>query len=88
MAIHDDISNSVIEKAIEKLGRDSFTTFHLIDIFEIHEKDLVIDIQGWSERNWRSIFGKAIKRYSVQTNKIRQVSPPNETPARWKKVTI
>lgn len=88
MAISDDISNNVIENAINQLGRNSFNTFHLIEVLETHENELITDIKSWSVRNWRSIIGKAIKRYSVQTNKISQISPPNETPARWKKVTM
>lgn len=88
MAISDDISNQVIEEAIKLLGRDSFTTFNLITILEQNYGELVSDIKNWSERNWRAIIGKAIKRYSVETNKIRQVSPASETPARWKKVII
>lgn len=88
MAISDDISNQVIENAINRLGRNSFNTFHLIEELEKQEVELISDIKSWSERNWRSIIGKAIKRYSVQTNKINQVSPASETPARWKKVCL
>ncbi|GAB1350041.1 hypothetical protein MASR1M107_22560 [Ignavibacteriales bacterium] len=88
MAISDDISNNVIEHAINSLGRNSFTTFHVIEVMEKNNSELILDIKSWSERNWRAIIGKAIKRYSVESNKIKQVSPPNETPARWKKVII
>jgi|GEM_PF-1341365 hypothetical protein len=88
MAISDDISNQVIEEAINLLGRNSFNTFQLIEVLEQHHSEMISDIKNWSERNWRAIIGKAIKRYSIQTNKISQASPPNETPARWKKVTL
>ena len=85
MAISDDISNQVIENAINQLGRNSFNTLHLIEVLEKHESELIKDIKSWSERNWRSVVGKAIKRYSVQTNKISQISPTTESPARWKR---
>ncbi len=85
MAISDDISNQVIENAINQLGRNSFNTLHLIEVLESQESELIKDIKSWSERNWRSVVGKAIKRYSVQTNKISQISPPTESPARWKR---
>ncbi len=88
MAISDDISNQVIENAINQISRNGFTTFHLIDELEKTEPELMEDIRSWSVRNWRSIVGKAIKRYSIETSKITQVSPPNETPARWKKVPL
>lgn len=88
MAISDDITNQVIESAIQQLGRNGFTTFHLIEVLEKNETELISDIKSWSERNWRAIIGKAIKRYSIETGAIKQVSPANETPARWKKVSL
>lgn len=86
MAIHDDISNSVIEKAIASVQGNAFTTFTIVSFLEKNEAVLVDDLKGWSPRNWKSVVGKKLKKYSVETNKIKQVSPANESPARWKKI--
>jgi len=42
-------------------------------------------IKSSSARNWRSVIGMAIKRFSVQTNIIKKISPSDESPARWEK---
>ena len=86
MALHDDIPNSVIEKGINSIQRDAFTTLTIVDYLVKNETQMIDDLKGWSPRNWRSVVGKAIKRYSVETNKIKQVSPADESPARWKKI--
>jgi len=86
MALHDDISDLVIEKGINFIERDAFTTLTIVDYLVEKEPQLINDLKGWSPRNWRSVVGKAIKRYSVKTKKIKQVSPADESPARWKKI--
>jgi hypothetical protein len=88
MALHDDISDAVIEDCISSFERNAFTTLTIVEYLVKNQPNLIEDLKGWSPRNWRSVVGKAIKRYSVHTNKIRQVSPANESPARWKKVQL
>jgi hypothetical protein len=88
MAIHNDIPNSVIEEALSSFERDAFTTLTVVDYLEKNHNSLVEDLKGWSPRNWRSVVGKKLKVYSLETNKIKQVSPSSESPARWKKFSI
>ena len=88
MAIHDDIPDSVIEQALASIQRDAFTTLTVVEYLEKNHDALVQDLQGWSPRNWRSVVGKKIKAYSLKTNKIKQVSPSDESPARWKKFSL
>jgi hypothetical protein len=85
MAIMDTITNQMIEKAINTISGKTFNTLHVLEILIDQENKAVGEVRIWSSRNWRALIGKAIKRYAVETNKIDQISPPDESPARWKK---
>lgn len=85
MALHDDLTNEMIKKALIKIEGNLFNTIRVVDILTDQEPDTINELRQWSPRNWRAVIGKAVKRYAVETGKINQVSPPKESPARWKK---
>ncbi len=86
MALHHEITNQALEKAINSIPAKHFTTLRVISELEKLFPNDVERVKSFSERNWRSVIGKAIKRYSVETNKIKQISPASESPARWEKL--
>ena len=86
MALHDEISNKILETCINSIPSKNFTTLRVITELEKNFTNDVKRVQSYSERNWRSVIGKAIKRFSVETNLIKQISPSSETPARWEKM--
>lgn len=85
MALHNEIPNSQLQVCIDAIPSSHFTTFRVIAELENRFPAEVASLKAYSERNWRSVIGKAIKRYSVETNRIEQVSPSTESPARWEK---
>lgn len=86
MALHDEINNHVLETCITAIPSKNFTTLRVISELEKSFPNEVQRVKSYSERNWRSVIGKAIKRFSVETNIITQISPPDESPARWEKL--
>jgi hypothetical protein len=86
MAQHDAINNSMLQTIINSIPSKHFTTLSVVSALEINYKNKVEELKGYSPRNYRSVIGKAVKRFSVETNKIKQISPPDESPARWEKV--
>ncbi|MFH2037352.1 MAG: hypothetical protein ABIJ45_13180 [Candidatus Zixiibacteriota bacterium] len=85
MALHDDLTNEMIEKAVNSVPGNLFNTLRIVELLKKQEPVVIEELQEWSPRNWRAVIGKAVKRYAVETNKIDQASPPTESPARWKK---
>ncbi len=85
MALYDNVTNEMVKKAVNEISGRLFNTLKVVDILKRHEPDVIEELQEWSPRNWRSVIGKAIKRYAVETSKIDQASSPDESPARWKK---
>jgi hypothetical protein len=85
MAITDTITNQMIENAINTISGKTFNTLHVLEILIDQENEAVGEVRIWSSRNWRALIGKAIKRFAVETNKIDQISPASESPARWRK---
>ena len=63
MALHDDIPNEAIEKAINSIQRDAFTTLTIVAYLEKEYAAVIEDLKGWSPRNWRAVIGKKIKVY-------------------------
>jgi hypothetical protein len=85
MAQHNEITNDQLQKCIDAIQASHFTTFKVVRELEIHFPETVKILQSNSITHWRSVIGKAIKRYSVETSKIKQISPADESPARWEK---
>lgn len=86
MAINDEITNKMVEKCLEQIPSKYFTTLAVVDLLLKNENDAVEKVKSSSPRNWRALIGKAIKRYSVETSKVKQISPDGESPARWEKI--
>jgi hypothetical protein len=86
MALHEEISNQAIELCVNAIPSKYFTTLKVISELERRFPEDVKRIKSYSERNWRAVIGKAIKRFSVETNLIKQVSEAKESPARWEKI--
>jgi hypothetical protein len=86
MAMHDEITNLMLENCINAIPSKNFTTLRVISELEKKYPIDVNRVKSYSERNWRAVIGKAIKRFSVETNNIRQVSSVEESPARWEKM--
>ncbi len=85
MAIMDVITNKMIDNAINAISSKTFTTLHVLEVLIDQENEAVGEVRIWSSRNWKALIGKAIKRFATETGKIDQVSPPAESPARWRK---
>lgn len=85
MAIIDIIPNDMLEKAIYSIPGKIFNTWQVAEILSESEKDTVEELTNRSSYPWRGFIGRALKRYSVQTHNIDQMSSPDESPARWKK---
>ncbi|GAB1350043.1 hypothetical protein MASR1M107_22580 [Ignavibacteriales bacterium] len=85
MAIMDIITDEMVERAVNSIPTKNFNTLHFIEKLIELEFEAVDEVKNWSSRNWRGLIGKALKRYSVETNKIDQISPSDESPARWRK---
>lgn len=86
MALKDEISNQVLQSCINSITSKHFTTLRVIDELVKSFPDDVERIQSFSQRNWRAVIGTAIKRYSIETNQIKQISLASESPARWEKI--
>lgn len=87
MALHNEITNDQLQKCIDDIHSKYFTTLRVIDELKSSYPNEINLLRSYSERNWRSVIGKAIKRYSTETNRIIQISLPEESPARWEKKT-
>jgi hypothetical protein len=85
MALHEEISNHALETCINTIPSKHFTTLKVISKLEKKFPEDVKRVKSYSERNWRAVIGKAIKRFSVETNLIKQISDTKESPARWEK---
>jgi len=85
MAQHDEITNSVLKSCIDGISSKHFTTLKVVSLLEKNHPDVIEIVKSNSERNWRAVIGKAIKRFSVETNLIVQKSTVDESPARWEK---
>ena len=86
MALKDEISNQILESCINSIPSKHFTTLRVIDELVKTFPNDVKRVQSYSERNWRAVIGTAIKRFAVETNHIKQISPTSESPARWEKM--
>lgn len=87
MALHNDLTNGQLQICIDGINAKYFTTLRVITELERNYPNEIKSLRAKSERNWRSVVGKAIKRYSTETNRIIQISLPEESPARWEKKT-
>ena len=85
MAQHDEITNSTLKSCIEKIPSRHFTTFKVVTVLEKNYPEVVEIVKSNSERNWKAVIGRAIKRFSIETNIVKQISLPTESPARWEK---
>jgi len=85
MALKDEITNAVLKDCIDGIPSKHFTTFKVVAILEKNYPDVVEFVKSYSPRNWRAVIGTAIKRFSVETNSIKQISSVEEKPARWEK---
>ena len=78
------LPNSVIEGKIALIDKSEFTTFDVTNL--IIGTDKGDEMQSEFPRNWRAETGKAIKRYANETQRIKQISVPENSPAVWKKI--
>ncbi len=75
---------SFFDEIIKNLGR-VFSTTDLTDLWISFDSEAAKEYEELRGRNWRAVVGKRLKQYSVELQKIEQVSPGNVSPARWKK---
>lgn len=85
MAQHEEITNLVLKSCLDKITPKHFTTFKIVSILEKNYPEVIEIVKSNSVRNWKAVIGKAIKRFSVETNLIKQISSVDESPARWEK---
>ena len=86
MAQHNVLDNNTISQIINTIPGKHFTTITAIKILESNYSGIYNEMKINSPRNFQSVIGKAIKRFSVETNIIKQISPSDESPARWEKL--
>ena len=86
MAQHNALDNHTISKIIISIPGKHFTTITAVRILESNYPDIYNVMKINSPRNFQSVIGKAIKRFSIETNNIKQISPADESPARWEKL--
>lgn len=87
MAIDWELPTSLIEKVVEEIQSkktEVFSTLEFIDYWEKQDKTSISEFEKLRGRNWRAIVGKALKKYSNETRKFRQITPPHVSPARWR----
>ncbi|MCX6158797.1 MAG: hypothetical protein NTY74_12535 [Ignavibacteriae bacterium] len=85
MAQHNVLDNNTISKVINSIPGKHFTTITVVKILESDYPAKYNELKINSPRNFQSVIGVAIKRYLRETNKITQLSPQEESPARWEK---
>lgn len=60
MALHDEINNQLLASCINSIPSKHFTTLKVIDELLKSFPSDVKRVQSYSERNWRSVIGKAV----------------------------
>ncbi len=85
MAIMDIITDQIIEEVVNLLPERIFTTLHFIEKLEHLYFELVEEGRNKAPDSWRGLIGKRLKKFATNTHKIDQISPPDESPARWRK---
>ena len=87
MKIDWELPTSIIEKVIDVIKEkksEVFSTIEFIEIWGNLDMSSVSEFEKLRGRNWRAIVGKALKKYSNETRKFRQITPPQVSPARWR----
>lgn len=82
-----DLPSSIIGDVVKRFESKKTEVFSTIE-FISEWKDMDLNSQEEFEklrgRNWRALIGKALKKYSNETSKFRQITPPHVSPARWR----
>lgn len=86
MILRDLITNEMIKCATSKISELEFTTKEIIKILQEQESKTLDYLQEQSPTHWKSVIGKAISRFAIETNEIEQIMPPSKIQARWKKL--
>lgn len=85
--INWEVPTALTDKVIDKIKStkaEVFTTLEFISCWEKLDKKSLMEFEKLRGRNWRAIVGKEIKKYSINTRKFRQITPPHVSPARWR----
>ena len=85
MAQHDVLNNSTIRQIVNSIEVKHFTTFTIVNLVKSNHLDIFNQMKRNSPRNYQAVIGKAVKRFAIETSEITQISPPDESPARWEK---
>jgi hypothetical protein len=86
MAQHNVLDNNTILEIVNSINAKHFTTIEVVDRLKSNYPDIYNEMKRNSPRNFQSVIGKAIKRFSVSENKIRQISSADVSPAIWEKL--
>lgn len=80
-----NVSFDIIDKVVKSFSSDVevFSTIEFITQWGKNDPVAVEDFKNLRGRNWRAIIGKALKKYSIEKRKIKQITPPEVSPARW-----
>jgi hypothetical protein len=79
-----DLPFSFFDDIISKFG-NVFSTTDLTDLWIDLDPVAAKEYEEMRGRNWRAVVGKRLKQYSIEREKIEQITPGNVTPARWRK---
>jgi len=86
MAQHNVLDNNTIRQIVNSINGKHFTTITVVNILNSNFRGIYDEMKRNSPRNFQAVIGKAVKRYSIETNEIKQISPSDESPARWEKL--
>ncbi len=87
MRIDWELPTTLIDEVVEMIQSkktEVFSTIEFIETWERLDKSSISEFEKLRGRNWRAIVGKALKKYSNETRKFRQITPPQVSPARWR----
>lgn len=85
MAIMDIISDQTIVEISKILPERTFTTLHFIEKLEGFYIALVEEGRNKAPKSWKKLIGKRLRKFATTTHLIDKISPPDESPARWRK---
>lgn len=80
----DVLTIELLNEVFSIFRKMEFTTLDLVDFLIVHYPDQINQLIDISPKNYRSMVGSALRKYSIKTHKITQISKPAEAPIRWK----
>ncbi len=71
MGKYPALNYNVISRCIRRIKTDEFDTYDFINILEMIDRDYINLVSGIGV-GWKSVIGKNLSKYSVDTNNIKK----------------